>query len=650
MERTRKFADALSGFGRAIKRFLLGRQDEDVRPTTGWQKFLHWFGIHLPRDKKDRIHIRPRLFRLLGLGLLVILILFVGLFEYSTSPRFCNSCHIMRPYYDAWKTSRHNFVRCVECHYPPGKRDELRVKFQAISQVAKFVTRTYGSKPYAEVEDESCLRGGCHEARLLEGITTFKRGIIFDHGPHLTEPRRGRRLRCTSCHSQIVVGTHMVVTETTCFLCHFKGEVQGRETLPLAGCSSCHEPPAGAVEVGGISFSHEEFVGKRHVPCQSCHLDAIQGDGRAPMERCLACHNEPRKLEDIEDMPGLHDNHVTLHNVECSRCHEEIKHAVRTTLTPLDYGCTICHEYKHSAQKEMFMGTGGRDFHGIPSHMFIAQVDCIACHTEPMGDREQVELTGSTYRASQKACVQCHGEEYDGLLRLWQETFDVMLGELKPKLSRVSSAVESAKKAGKSPRAADSLLANARHNARFVEIGRGVHNVFYAAGLLHVANTNLDRAMDILGEQPVSLGKHSYLGGDYCARLCHSRVGVEMPSVVQVFGSSLSHRRHFIEHDVSCTECHSSESHKEVSVTPEGCNSCHHEQTSSKCANCHDVQSALYEGSFMSQDSAEEQPGLMFGAVDCRGCHTKISHMTAHEIVSRACESCHEEGYAEMLN
>jgi hypothetical protein len=555
----------------------------------------------------------------------------------------------MRPYYDAWKTSKHSFVRCVECHYPPGKRNELRVKFEAITQVAKFVTRTYGSKPYAEIEDESCLREGCHEARLLEGRTTFKRGIIFDHAPHLTEPRRGRKLRCTSCHSQMVVGTHMVVTETSCFLCHFKGKGDEEEHDRLGECHACHEPPSSEVKVGGITFRHEEFVGKRHVPCENCHLDAIQGDGRAPMERCMACHNEERKLEDIEDMPALHDNHVTLHNVECARCHEEIRHAVKTTLTPLDYGCNVCHEHKHGVQKEMFMGVGGRDFPGIPSHMFVAQVDCIACHTEPLFSSGQADMSGQTYAASQEACVQCHGVEYDGLLQLWQETFDTMLKEVKPKLSSITSVVESAGKGGASKESAENLLANAQYNVRFVELGRGVHNVFYAAGLLHVANQNLDRVMELMDEEPLTLGTHSYLGGDYCARLCHTRTGVEMPDVVQAFGESLPHRRHFFEHDVSCTECHSSKNHTEIDLKAGDCASCHHGPASANCANCHKLQSTLYDGSFMSNVYGEKQPALMSDVIDCRGCHTEITAGKAAAIVSEACESCHEEGYAEML-
>ena len=31
----------------------------------------------------------------------------------------------MKPYYQAWKTSKYNFVLCVDCHYPPGFRDTM---------------------------------------------------------------------------------------------------------------------------------------------------------------------------------------------------------------------------------------------------------------------------------------------------------------------------------------------------------------------------------------------------------------------------------------------------------------------------------------------------------------------------------------------
>ena len=39
---------------------------------------------------------------------------------YTSRPQFCNSCHIMEPYYASWQQSSHKDVSCIECHFPPG--------------------------------------------------------------------------------------------------------------------------------------------------------------------------------------------------------------------------------------------------------------------------------------------------------------------------------------------------------------------------------------------------------------------------------------------------------------------------------------------------------------------------------------------------
>ncbi len=269
-----------------------------------------------------------------GVGLVALLAAVVGLggagagaWHASTSPKFCNSCHIMRPYVDAWKSSRHAEVVCTQCHYPPGLRDTLRVKFQAVTQVAKWATGTYNSKPYAEVEDASCLRSGCHTASALQdkGTLTFGRGVRFDHGPHLNAAVTGRQLRCTSCHAQLVVQKHFEVSQTTCFTCHFKGTKDGRELTPVAGCQGCHETPRGAIDVGGVRFAHDEVV-RRGVACQSCHLNVVEGRGDAPRERCVSCHNQPEKLERYAQTAVIHTAHVTERSIDCTRCHTEIKH------------------------------------------------------------------------------------------------------------------------------------------------------------------------------------------------------------------------------------------------------------------------------------------------------------------------------------
>jgi nitrate/TMAO reductase-like tetraheme cytochrome c subunit len=276
---------------------------------------------------------------LIGIGVLVVLAAVggAGLWHVSASPQFCNSCHIMRPYVDAWAASRHAPVACVQCHYPPGLRDTFRVKFQAVTQVAKWATGTYSSKPFADVEDASCLRSGCHATSELQkpGPRTFGRGVRFEHALHLEAARTGWQLRCTTCHAQVVVNKHFEVERSTCFTCHFKGTRGDRELTPVAGCTSCHVPPEGDILVGSVRFNHGDLV-RRGVACQSCHLNVVEGHGEAPRERCITCHNQPEKLERAADLVRIHAAHVTEKSIDCVRCHNEIKHRL-----PLPIGSPV---------------------------------------------------------------------------------------------------------------------------------------------------------------------------------------------------------------------------------------------------------------------------------------------------------------------
>ena len=84
-----------------------------------------------------------------GLGLLAIF----GAMEASSTPSFCGSCHVMAPYYESWTTSSHAEIACVDCHIPPGVSATLRKKYEALSMVASYFTGSYGSRPWAEVDD-----------------------------------------------------------------------------------------------------------------------------------------------------------------------------------------------------------------------------------------------------------------------------------------------------------------------------------------------------------------------------------------------------------------------------------------------------------------------------------------------------------------
>ena len=437
-----------------------------------------------------------------------------GFYEYSNTTQFCNSCHIMNPYFEAWEDSSHNFVPCVDCHVSPEAGAKWDAKIQGMLQVMKYVTRTYSSRPYAEIEDEACLRSGCHSRRLVEAASTeeFKSHVVFDHAPHLGRVRRGRRLRCTSCHAQMVVGNHMEVTTTTCYLCHFR-ESDVQDVSELSRCRLCHQrlpdetiehrvvdPDNPSAVIDTVSFNHADFIGDRNVSCRSCHINAIEGSGSAREDRCLDCHNVPEHLRRAGDIDFIHENHITEHNVTCERCHDAIAHEVRTLTLGMEQVCNRCHVATHGGPRDMYMGIGGRGVEeSNPSSMYRALVDCSGCHVGSTGgDEQEQRLSGYTRIVSEQGCIDCHGEEAE----FYQEAFDEYMAEVMERLSgarRLLSPARAAAEAATGARREEllGLLEEADYNIRFVELARGwAHNWDYSNDLLDAAEATLEEILE----------------------------------------------------------------------------------------------------------------------------------------------------------
>jgi nitrate/TMAO reductase-like tetraheme cytochrome c subunit len=65
-------------------------------------------------------------------SVLVFIGLSIGSVEYTSRSDFCNSCHIMEPYYDSWKQGAHKDVACVKCHISPGVENFLVAKLNGL--------------------------------------------------------------------------------------------------------------------------------------------------------------------------------------------------------------------------------------------------------------------------------------------------------------------------------------------------------------------------------------------------------------------------------------------------------------------------------------------------------------------------------------
>ena len=411
----------------------------------------------------------------LGALLVLLALMTGGAAQYTSRSEFCNSCHIMEPYYVSWQESSHHDVSCIKCHFPPGAAEKVRGKMLGLVQLLKYVTESAGPRPAAEIPDESCLR--CHDTRLLAGRVEFH-GVPFDHRPHLTETRRGKQLRCTSCHSQIVQGEHMTVTTSTCFLCHFK---DGLFNEGLGTCTRCHQIPEETFDLGGgVKFSHD-LAYERGVDCASCHRDLIRGNGEVPRERCSVCHSRPDDLRRIEDHEFLHQTHVTDHKVDCLDCHLEIQHSLDPHgIEHAASDCQSCHPNQHGEQIRMLRGEGGKSIATHRGSMAVAGIACPSCHQV-----REVSATGTVlWRASTAVCTQCHDEAATERLRTHHQRHKSSLAEIEAELLRARDAIPAAGLDESRTTDITQRLRELDDDLEFLRVGNSIHNMHYADSLI----------------------------------------------------------------------------------------------------------------------------------------------------------------------
>jgi nitrate/TMAO reductase-like tetraheme cytochrome c subunit len=594
---------------------------------------------------------RPRFARLLRIlvpvAITTVILLAastVGFVEYSARPNYCKSCHNMQPYYDSWAASSHRDIACIKCHFAPGIRAEAMGKFKAANQLVKYITGAYGTKPWAEVSDAACLRSGCHSERKVEGEVVYK-GVRFDHTRHLGEQRRGKQLRCTSCHSQIVQGDHLAVTESTCFLCHFKDRPPGS---PLGGCTGCHPSPPRVVSAAGDVVDHAQYVRDR-ISCLSCHGEVTTGTGAADRARCFNCHNEPERLAKFGDTTLMHRTHIADHSVECAQCHTTIEHRVGALANTFELDCRSCHTGTHDAQRRLFAGQGGHGTPDAPSRMFQSRVSCIGCHGLPTTVRghERVRLAGEA------SCMSCHGTRYANMLPSWQREMERRLAPVAPMIANARARLASMPVAQRAT--ADSLLRLAQENVDLVRVGKSAHNVAYADRLLRAAVDLVKEAVRS-GRLPYAVPQVN-LGAPVSSSACFGcHVGAERARV-NFQGTEFDHEPHMVRAGLGCADCHTPlDRHGGTTLTSRAaCQACHHNQARPvPCARCHvgpgsapartivtstgDFSHGVHSGPPLSCVMCHTPPEMSARALLCDNCHD------LHHEPDRTCGSCHRSG------
>jgi nitrate/TMAO reductase-like tetraheme cytochrome c subunit len=440
---------------------------------------------------------------------IIIIIAIAGLFtaeHYTSQSSFCGSCHIMKKYFNTWKSSMHGEknVACVECHYPPGTKRTVKAKFKGLGQLFTYLgTDAKNVRKPARVSDSSCSTAECHPAeKFMDKKVQFTEKISYIHNTHIDKTIEGQTLHCDTCHQHVRSEKHFEVTRVACYLCHFK-ETKFNEGR--ARCSLCHEIPAGPLQKqkeqdpdADKAITHKSLE-ESQVPCWSCHYELVQGNGEIKKEDCFDCHEySDEMLRKAEDKRVMHAEHVSAQNAKCFDCHSPILHEEVAFLDPVRESCFICHPDHHKYQKLIIIGDKRKDVTEASGLMYDVKTNCIGCHVEEKLTNGEKVLHGSA-----ETCVACHTEKHALMGKEWKEKTEEELHYAREIEKEAKAAIEKARGSVHKEKLdrATIMLREGQENLLIVEYGGGVHNIKYAVKLLDAAMNNFEDVIDLLSEK-----------------------------------------------------------------------------------------------------------------------------------------------------
>jgi nitrate/TMAO reductase-like tetraheme cytochrome c subunit len=102
---------------------------------------------------------------MLALGAALVVFTIMGSDYYASQPEFCGSCHMMKSYYDSWKSSKHGEenISCLACHYAPEEMYDIDAVFKGLKGVFTYFSFGGGeARMPRKVRDLGCMTSDCH--------------------------------------------------------------------------------------------------------------------------------------------------------------------------------------------------------------------------------------------------------------------------------------------------------------------------------------------------------------------------------------------------------------------------------------------------------------------------------------------------------
>lgn len=421
---------------------------------------------------------------LVGMGVMTLTAV-----EVTGQPGFCNSCHVMKPYYESWTQSKHAEVNCLNCHLQPGLTGYVKGKINGLAQLVDCVVGRIGTKPNATIVDASCLRSQCHATADLITRTFGCTNVHFAHEKHVNKVVDGIKITCGTCHSHFEGAAHFSVNRDTCFTCHFLGGGTSDNRLVKTNCQSCHELPKQVIRRGYVKIDHQEFVSYKANCEESCHKRELRQASHVDETVCLDCHAYPKEAD--ANSVELHAAHSNGDKVECFACHRKVPHGqTQVESVSAMMNCQSCHSDTHQVQRTIYgtqhpLQPNNED--RVLSPMFMTHVECTGCHIERAAKTPgTLDSFGTVARAVPAACDKCHevgtGSKY---VPFWQQKIKTLYEQVDKKVKEAEALAAAQPGAGpvqefgRRVEQARSILDSVRYDGSW-----GVHNFKYTEALL----------------------------------------------------------------------------------------------------------------------------------------------------------------------
>jgi nitrate/TMAO reductase-like tetraheme cytochrome c subunit len=382
----------------------------------------------------------------------------VGYAEHKTSqPQFCNSCHIMGPYYDTWTADLHGAkldVACVECHYAPGEQNTLKAKFRGLSQVTSYFSGRYGAtRPRAHVSNASCMTAQCHGDLKFMDKPLLLGTAKFVHSRHLKpQPEREKRNAERLAELEKLLKTKLGGPRYNDLnaTASESGPADARYAKLVAMCGQWDARVERATLVEFSQLRHRAVrVGQlSELQCTNCHAyhatDQTTAHGKAGQHfqvststcftchfnnesfntgtsACMTCHTPPQQEITVHaemlgkggenadpqapatELVKMNHAEILAKKVACVSCHAD---AIQKDATVTRRDCERCHDQPRFFKdwKEPFSVDLVQRYHA--NHVHQQRAKCLDCHSEI----QHKLLRGSDefLTSAMSDCTRCH--------------------------------------------------------------------------------------------------------------------------------------------------------------------------------------------------------------------------------------------------